>query len=283
MRSDVLELRFGPWRVRATARAGFGLVITGLDHEAGVAAPVDYVNEVLLGDEHRDRFFALVDREGLVVCRDDAADIHPSYEDVRGRSSRGRLSQGEYYHHDGCSGPTKPRVVEIRCPHQAVPRHTHTAVAPFPATLYAMLLELPIALRTSAMLAAHHDAVAAGEPLPAEAWDQVQGLVIRAVRRALSAEDARAYLRAVDVRAGAHREPWTMGESRYIANANAGRTMQHRRAYLEPPGERANGKLVKRWPGHALAPPRDDDEAERCGLGAMAVSAAAATRHDGAR
>ena len=282
MRSDVLDHRFGPWRVRASARAGFGLVVTGLDHEAGVAAPVDYINEVLLGDQHAEAFYALIDREGLVVCRDACADVHPTYQDVRGRSSRGRLSQGEYYHHDGCSGPTKPRVVEIRCPHQAVARHTHTAVAPFPATLYAMLLELPTALRAGGVLGGHHAAVAAGEPLPVEAWDPVQGLVIRAVRRALSAEDARGYLRAVDVRAGAHREPWTMGESRFIANANAGRTMQHRRAYLELPGERANGKLVKRWPGHDEAPPRDDEEAS-CGLGAIAVSNAAATRHHGGR
>ena len=40
-----------------------------------------------------------------------------------------------------------------------------------------------------------------------------------------------------------------MGESRYIANANDGHTMQHRRAYMEVhAGGRPNGKLVKRWP-----------------------------------
>jgi hypothetical protein len=44
-----------------------------------------------------------------------------------------------------------------------------------------------------------------------------------------------------------YREPWTMGERRFIANANPGATMQHRRAYLEVPG-RPNGRLVKRWP-----------------------------------
>ena len=38
-----------------------------------------------------------------------------------------------------------------------------------------------------------------------------------------------------------------MGESRFIANANPVRTMQHRRAYLEVPG-RPSGHLVKRWP-----------------------------------
>ena len=83
-------------------------------------------------------------------------------------------------------------------------------------------------------------------------WDAIQGTVNRAVRRALSAEDQRAYLRQVDVRVGAYREPWEMGESRFIANANPGHTMQHRRAYLEVhAGKRPNGSLVKRWPAEA--------------------------------
>ncbi len=241
------DLRVGSWVLYPTAWTGLGLVIDGIGHDDGRVVPDDYVSSILLAPEHRDRFFALVDRAGLVVCRRSGGD-DAGYEDVRGRSSRGRLSQGEYYHHDGCTGPIKPRVVEIRCPRQPIARHTLTAVAPWPDTLYAMLLELPVALRGDGELAGRRAAVVAGEPLPAETWDPIQGAVIRTVRRALPAEDARAYLRAVDARAGAHREPWTMGESRFIANANAARTMQHRRAYQEPPGTRPNGKLVKRWP-----------------------------------
>ena len=250
-------MRFGPWRPVRSAWSGLGLVIEGVvDDDTGAAGPDDYVNAILLAAEHRDALFALVDREGLVVCKNVGGD-DAAYEDVRGRSSRGRLSQGEYYHHDGCTGPIKPRVVEIRCPRQAIARHTHTAIARFPDTVHAMLLELPATLRQDGELAAHHAAVAAGAPIAADAWDHVQGAVIRTVRRALSAEEARAYLRAVDVRAGAYRQPWTMGESRFIANANAGRTLQHRRAYLEPPGTRPNGKLVKRWPADADAAPAD--------------------------
>lgn len=260
---DPAPLRLGAWRLRRGAWSGLGLVLEGVEDESGVAGPDDYVNAILMADEQRDAFFELIDREGLVVCKNVGGD-DAAYEDVRGRSSRGRLSQGEYYHHDGCTGPVKPRVVEIRCPRQEVARHTHTAIARFPETVYAMLLELPAALRQDGELAAHHAAVAAGEAIAADAWDQVQGLVIRKARRALSAEEARAYLRAVDVRAGAYREPWTMGESRFIANANAGRTLQHRRAYLEAPGTRANGKLVKRWPGHVYEASADSDEPMFC-------------------
>ena len=47
-----------------------------------------------------------------------------------------------------------------------------------------------------------------------------------------------------------------MGESRIIANANAGVTMQHRRAYQTPhSGGVANGHLVKRWPNEELLLP----------------------------
>jgi hypothetical protein len=83
--------------------------------------------------------------------------------------------------------------------------------------------------------------------------DVAQGRVIRAIRRELDAESARAWLREVDAEAGAHREPWTHGESRLIANNNAGTTMQHRRAYLEPhTGGTPQGHLVKRWPAEVL-------------------------------
>lgn len=252
---DPAALRLGGWRLLLGARPGLGLVIEGVAHERE-EAPEDYVNEVLLRPEHRDAFLELVDREGLVVCKRVGGD-DATHQEVRGRSSRGRLSQGEYYHHDGCAGPCKPRVVEIRCPRQTIERHTATAIAPFPEVLYAMLRELPADLRASSELAAWHATLASEGALPAEEWDVAQGAVIRKVRRALSAEDARAYLRAVDVRAGAYREPWAMGESRFIANANGARTMQHRRAYLEAhTGNRPNGRLVKRWPAEMA--PADD-------------------------
>ncbi len=236
---------FGPWRLRVAASTGLGVVIEGLD--GPTAAPADYVDQVLLTDEHREAFFALIDRSGLVVCKHVGGD-DATHQDVRGRSSRGRLSQGEHYHHDGCSGPDKPRVVEIRCPYQTIGRHTATAIAPFPETVHAMLRELPAELRgADSTVAAWFAVLAADGALPIGSHDAIQGAINRIVRLAMNAETARAYFRAVDVRAGAYREPWSMGESRFIANANPLRTMQHRRAYLEAPG-RPNGRLVKRWP-----------------------------------
>ncbi len=246
---DLAALRFGAWRPRFVATAGLGVVIDGLVHDDddGSAAAADYVGEVLLAAPHREAFFALIDRAGLVICKEVGGD-DASHAEVRGRSSRGRLSQGENYHHDGCSGPDKPRVVEIRCPYQVLGRHTATAVAPFPDTVHAMLHELPAELRRAdAAVVAWHEQLVVDGALPAGDYDAAQGAVNRIVRLAMNAETARSYFRAVDVRCGAHREPWTMGESRFIANANPGRTMQHRRAYLEPPG-RPNGRLVKRWP-----------------------------------
>lgn len=259
--------QFGAWRPRLGAWSGLGVVIEGLVNDVpGVLAPADYTNEILLAEPHREAFLELIDLAGLVVCKqvggDDAA-----HRDVRGRSSRGKLSQSEYYHHDGCSGPNKPRVVEIRCPHQAVERHTATAVAPFPEVLYAQLLTLPASLRTDPEVAAAHAALVADGLLPEAVWDLVQGAVNRTVRRELSAEGARAYLRDVDLQVGAYREPWSMGESRFIANANHGKTMQHRRAYLEPhTGGRPNGHLVKRWPAEEHGPADPCESAEACWL-----------------
>lgn len=246
-----LELpRFGAWTLVAARAQPFGLVINGVRGDG--AAPVDWLHDVLLAPEHRERLFTIVDDAGLVVCRDVAA-AHPSYEDVRGRSSRGRLSQGEYYHHDGCSGPTKPRVVEIRCPHQEVKRSIATAVAPFPATVYAMLRCAPASVLALPDIAELAVKLRTDGVLPQDEWDLAQGRVIRAIRRELDAEAARAYLRAVDDAAGAHREPWSMGDSRLIANANGGTTMQHRRAYLDPhTGGTPQGHLVKRWPAEVL-------------------------------
>ena len=253
---DLGGVCLGPWRLRVAQWSGLGIVIEGLEHAEGERAPADYTNEVLLTPRHRAAFLGLIDAVGLVVCKNVGGD-DALHREVRGRSSRGRLSQGEYYHHDGCSGPDKPRVVEIRCPHQTVDRRTATAVAPFPEVLYAQLKLLPEAVPKaleSAELAAWHAAVVAEGALPPALWNPAQGLVNRAVRRELGPEPARAYLRAVDVQVHAYREPWSMGESRFIANANAQRTFQHRRAYLEPhTGGYPNGRLVKRWPdGPAL-------------------------------
>lgn len=253
MSASAEQLRFGSWTAIATRGAPFGLVISGLaaDGSAGeTVPPADYLHDVLLAPDGRAQFFALVDREGLVVCLD-VATAHPGYRDVRGRSSRGRLSQGEYYHHDGCSGPQKPRVVEIRFPHQAIERRIATAVAPFPDTVKAMLRCLPSSIASLPEIArGRADAESAEAVLD---WDTLQGIVTRAVRRELSAESARAYFREVDSEAGAYRDPWRMGESRFIANANAHRTMQHRRAYLDPHvGLAPSGHLVKRWPAEEL-------------------------------
>ena len=250
----VASLDFGPWRLRPAARPHLGVVIEGIAGDD--APPADYVNAVLLAPVYRETFFSLIDRVGLVVCRSVGGD-DALHRDVRGRSSRGRLSQGEFFHHDGCSGPVKPRVVEIRCPYQDVPRHTSTAVAAFPEVVKAMLRVLPAHLRVDD-LARWHNALARGEPVDAD-WDAVQGAVNRVVRRSMKAEVQRAYLRDVDAAAGAYRAPWAMGESRFIANANGGKTMQHRRAYLEEhTGSRPNGRLVKRWP----AGPDDVDDEE---------------------
>jgi hypothetical protein len=88
------------------------------------------------------------------------------------------------------------------------------------------------------------------------ALDQLQGLITRTVRKKLNAEGARSYFRQVDAAANAYFEPWALGESRFIANANCGVTMQHRRAYQAPhTGGVANGHLVKRWTNEELLLP----------------------------
>lgn len=251
-------VQLGSWRARTAPWTGLGLVIEGLD--GPTQTPADYVNDVLLLDEHRDDFFDLVDRVGLVVCKNVGGD-DSRHRNVRGRSSRGRLSQGEYFHHDGCSGPTKPRVVEIRCPYQEVPRRTVTAIAPFPEVVMEMVRVMPAVLRTPD-LDAVHEAIVGNAVDAATDWDLVQGAVNRAVRRALPAEAQREFLRRVDSSIGAYREPWGMGESRFIANANSVRTMQHRRAYLEAhTGKRPNGHLVKRWPAGPEIDELDDEVA----------------------
>lgn len=238
------------WQVRRPLP--FVLVIEGRRAADGTLdAPADYLHEILLAPAWRSAFFDLVDATGLVCCHR-LETQHHTYRDVRGRSSRGRLSPGEYFHHDGCSGPTKPRVVEIRCPYQDHARGVATAVAPFHAVVRAMMAALPPEYAASEALSA------CARRLEATPWpdddelEDIQGTITRSVRR-MGAETARAWFRTVDRLAGAYFAPWREGESRLIANAGAGATMQHRRAYQEVHrGGVATGRLVKRWPVEEL-------------------------------
>ena len=248
------ELQFANalWRVRRPKP--FVLVIEGeFGHED--AEPSDYLHDQLLLPKWREAFYKLVDATGLVVCLN-VHTQHPSYRDVRGRSSKGRLSQGEYYHHDGCTGPVKPRFVEIRCPIQPQTRGVATAVAPHRDVVKAMVQVLPVELHANAALLGQDMSDATIAQMSDAELDQLQGLITRTVRKKLNAEGARAYFRQVDVAANAYFEPWALGESRLIANANSGVTMQHRRAYQAPhTGGVANGHLVKRWPNEELLLP----------------------------
>ncbi len=271
--ADADELQVGEHRLRIEKRGILGLggrlgiVLRGY---VGPEGPEDYLSDLLLTPEHSEATYRAIDRWGLLVCKDLPSD-HPSYRRVRGRSSRGRLSQGEYYHHDGCSGPAKPRVVEIRCPYQAVPRRVATAVAPFEATVRAMVSHSTAHLSADAGLRPWRERLEGATPLDAHALDQVQGLVTHGIRRELDAEAARAFFREIDTLVGAYREPWEMGESRLISNAHpttgAAGTMQHRRAHLTPHrGGVANGELVKRWPAEELPfePQADLDTCSIC-------------------
>ena len=229
----------------------FGLVINGPNLNQAGEVSADYLNEVLLAPDYRDALFDLVEKEGLVVCRNVRTES-PTYRRVRGKSSAHKLSQAEYYHHDGCSSPTKPRVVEIRFPDQAVCREIATAIAPFPDVMRAMLLAIPEGQLEEEMIA-HRDAFS-GSPSnypPLSQWDSIQGRVTRMVRRVLDAESCRSYFREVDRIAGAYHLPWEMGESRLMLNNgdDLTKTVQHRRAYQksrEATGQ--SGSLVKRWP-----------------------------------
>jgi hypothetical protein len=248
----VLELANCQWRVRRPKP--FVLVIEGeVGQEA--QAPSDYLHEQLLLPGWREAFYQLVDATGLVVCLNSHTHHH-TYRDVRGRSSKGRLSQGEYYHHDGCTGPVKPRFVEIRCPIQPQTRGVATAVAPHRDVVKAMVQVLPAELSANAALVGQDMNLAAVDQMDGAALDHLQGLITRTVRKKLNAEGARSYFRLVDAAANAYFEPWSLGESRFIANANSGITMQHRRAYQAPhTGGVANGHLVKRWPNEELLLP----------------------------
>ncbi len=234
----------------------FGLVLDRpLDIEANTLAD-DYLHTILLTPENRESLFKLIETEGLVICQNVQTDA-PSYRKVRGKSSISKLSQAEYYHHDGCSSPTKPRVVEIRCPHQAVARNIATAIAPLPSVIRAMVVSLPEALITDEEIRGFQEAFAkpaAERPSP-DQWDAIQGKITRLVRRVLDAEGCREYFRQVDAMAGAYVLPWQMGESRLMLNSHGDltRTMQHRRAYQKSrTTSEQNGSLVKRWPAEEL-------------------------------
>ena len=281
---SVLEFANRQWLVRRPRP--FVLVIEG---EVGQedTEPNDYLHEQLLLPEWREAFYKLVDATGLVVCLN-VQTQHPTYRDVRGRSSKGRLSQGEYYHHDGCTGPVKPRFVEIRCPIQPQTRGVATAVAPHHDVVQAMVQVLPAELIATPALADIDMSPATISDMDDAALDHLQGLITRTVRKKLNAEGARSYFRQVDAAANAYFEPWALGESRFIANANSRLTMQHRRAYQAPhTGGVANGHLVKRWTNEELLLPgqvvdqaliaalckedgeegQDDERADGCYLG----------------
>lgn len=246
-RCTIFNLEIAGLQFRADRPWSFGLVLYGCAEEESF----DYLHHLLLNPATCEALYTLVDLEGLVVCKN-LRTRHPSYREVRGRSSRGRLSPGEYYHHDGCSLPHDPRVVEIRCPHQDVSRSVATAVAPFPRTVVAMIQALPPGNQATRL---RRDCDQLDRGGDVDHWVRLQGLTNRVVRRTLDSESARRYFLNVDHLAAAYVAPWDMGESRLIANANPGRTMQHRRAYQQPHrGGQANGRLVKRWPAEELLP-----------------------------
>jgi hypothetical protein len=225
----------------------FGLVFEGPPENASA----DYLHDILLAAVNREAFLALIAAEGLIVCKQVQTN-QTSYRKVRGKSSATKLSQAEYYHHDGCSTPTKPRVVEIRLPYQQIGRTVATAIARFPDVMRAMLTALPERLQQDREIADFRTAFldSAHTLPPSETWDRIQGRITRFVRHELDAENCRAWFREVDRFAKAYMLPWEMGESRLMANAtdDLANTMQHRRAYQQPRvALEQNGSLVKRW------------------------------------
>lgn len=244
--SSMDKLEFGSYRFSVSRPHRFGIVIDGPDERG----PSDYLHDILLHPEHRDAFMDLIESEGLVICKR-LETTAQTYRKVRGKSSGGKLSQAEYYHHDGCSCPTKPRVVEIRLPYQDIARNVATAIAPFRDVLDAMLQSLPESCEEDGIEEFRHAFAADSDAVPpVEMWEKIQGRVLRLARRKLDAETCRAYYRDVDRRAEAYDLPWEMGESRLMLNGHddLSKTMQHRRAYQRPrDSQEQNGSLVKRW------------------------------------
>ena len=224
----------------------FGLILEPVAPQIVGELP-DFLHSALLTPAYRETFYQLVEQHGFVVVRR-ANGRHETYRFVRGRSSPNKLSPGEYFHHDGCSGPTKPRIVEIAFPTQPAERHIATAVARFPNVVVAM-----------AEVNRAAGEVEAAVPIPdlpftEEEWENKQAQVMRAVRKSYAAASAREYLREVDAATHAYVHRWQWGDSLFVANGIACGSVQHRRAY---PGGlfdgRANGHLVKRWPAEELA------------------------------
>ncbi len=232
----------------------FGLVIHNMV-DGDPALSNDYLHHVLLSATRRDPFFELIQRERLVVCKNVQSESL-SYRKVRGKSSMGRLSQAEYYHHDGCSCPEKPLVNEIRLPFQSIGRNVATAIAPFKDVVSAQLRALPGSLLRDDKIQEYREAFLDEATCPPpETWDQIQGYVTRLVRRDMDAESARDYFRKVDQLSGAFDLPWEMGESRLMLNNHSDltRTVQHRRAFQKPKvANEQNGSLVKRWTAEEL-------------------------------
>lgn len=242
MTSSVAEqIVFGQHTFDVARPHRFGVVIDG---------DGDYLHQVLLSPDHKEDFLDLIRREKLVVCKNvDTRDA--TYRRVRGKSSGGKLSQAEYFHHDGCSCPVKPEVVEIRLPHQPIARDVATAIAPFADVIEAMLQCLPERLRGEDDIAEAVASFSDGAALRwVDRWNKIQGRVTRLVRREMDAESCRSYFRDVDAAAGAYVVPWEMGESRLMLNdhVDLAQTMQHRRSYqtVRTQNQR-NGSLVKRW------------------------------------
>lgn len=252
--TEILELGGYEFTIQRPHR--FGLVILGL-RESLQAEPTDYLHDILLDRPNREPFFQLIDRERLVVCKN-VPTADPSYRKVRGKSSFGRLSQAEYYHHDGCSCPEKPRINEIRLPHQSVNRQVATSVAPFGDVVKAQLDALPERMQVNPLVVEYQEAFRDKSNWPAvESWDKIQGYVTRMVRKEMDAEAAREYFRHVDRLAAAYDLPWEMGESRLMLNNHSDltRTVQHRRAFQKPKqANEQNGRLVKRWTARDYLP-----------------------------
>ena len=232
----------------------FGLTIHG-PTDTSITATGDYLHNHLLAEPNRDKFLQLVEDERLVICKNVSTN-DPTYRRVRGKSSGQKLSQAEYYHHDGCSCPTKPRLVEIRLPQQSIGREIATAIAPFADVVAAMLTALPKHLKSNPNLDESIQQALIDFARPktdwpdAASWDKIQGRITRLIRKEFDAEACRAFFRQVDSLADAYVLPWEMGESRLMLNnhADLSITMQHRRAMQRAKVENEqNGSLVKRW------------------------------------
>ena len=235
----------------------FGLVIHGPTDSTGNQSnpSSDYLHTHLLAGPTREEFLQLVEDERLVVCKNVASN-DPTYRRVRGKSSSQKLSQAEYYHHDGCSSPVKPRLVEIRLPEQAIGRQIATAIAPFADVVAAMLSALPEHLKNNRNLdeSIQQALIDFAKPKAdwpsADSWDKIQGRITRLIRKEFDAEACRTFFREVDSLADAYVLPWEMGESRLMLNnhQDLSVTMQHRRSMQRAKVENEqNGSLVKRW------------------------------------